>query len=286
MSALRSCASKADVRLERKLRYEFAKLKATGQVRLLYRTQYAKPVAGPTTTVSTVQTVAGHAVLVSEPYTPTIIGGKSVGVQADPQRNAQNRQRRTDNLAEGVPQTPMSFQNQGIHATSPDNGIDLCDDAASEVPPHGAVSSLARRVTQEGVDVSAQAHVDLVSEVIRLREFVAHVQTALDQSVTERKQLRENLDQVQRPHEQSSTELAQLREQMNRLGSINSVDKRLRKVEYNLPRMDGQVELLMKMQPAGTTSHPRAQAPSGPREKDHDMIKLANVKHWVGAQLA
>ena len=79
MSSLRSSASKAYLRLERKLHYEFAKLKAKGQLRSLYPTQYAKPVAGPTTTVSTVQTVAGHSVLVSDPYTPTPIGGSAWG---------------------------------------------------------------------------------------------------------------------------------------------------------------------------------------------------------------
>ena len=97
---------------------------------------------------------------------------------------------------------------QGIHATSPDTGIDLCDDAASEVSPHGTVSSLARRAAQKRVDVSVQAHEDLVSKVTRLRKSFAHVQTALDLSVTERKQLRENLDQVQRAREQSSIKLA------------------------------------------------------------------------------
>ena len=76
---------------------------------------------------------------------------------------------------------------------------------------------------------------------------------------------------MQRAHEHSVTELDQLREQMNRLGSIDSVDKLLQKVEYNLPRLDGQVELLTKMYLTGKTSHPQAQAPSGPREKDHDM---------------
>ena len=104
------------------------------------------------------QTVAGHSVLVSDPYTPIPIGGKRAGVKADPQRDAQKRQRRTGNFAEGVSQTPMSFLTQGIHATSPDPGIELCDEAASEVSPHGIVSSLARRATQEGDDASAQAH--------------------------------------------------------------------------------------------------------------------------------
>ena len=106
--------------------------------------------------------------LVSELYTPTSVGGKRVGVQADPERDAQKRQRRTGNLAEGVPQIPMSFQTQGIHATSTDTGIGLCDKVASEVSPHGTASFLARRATQEGVGVSVQAHEDLVSEVARL----------------------------------------------------------------------------------------------------------------------
>ena len=97
------------------------------------------------------------------------------------------------------------------------------------------------------------------------------MQTSLDQSVTERKQLQEILDHVQRDREQSSVELDKLREQVNRLGSIDLVDKQLPKVEYNLPRLDGQVELLTKMQIAGTTSHPQTQAPSGPRKKDYDM---------------
>ena len=221
MNALRASASKAEVRLERKLRYEFANRKTKGQLRSLYRTQYEKPVAGKASTVSTVQTVARHSVLVSEPYTRTPIGGKRVGMQAYPYLDAQKRQRRTTNHAEGVPQTPMSSQTQGIHATSPDTGIDLCDDADSEASPHGTASSLVRRVTQEGVGVSVQAHEDLVSELTPLRESFAHVQTALDQSVAERKQLWEILDQVQQSREQLSTELAQLREQMNCLGSID-----------------------------------------------------------------
>ena len=97
------------------------------------------------------------------------------------------------------------------------------------------------------------------------------METALDQSVTERKQLREILDQVQRAREQSSTELAQFCDQMNRLGSVDSVEGRLQKVEHNLPRLKGHMELLTKMHLTGTTSLLQAQAPSSPREKDHDM---------------
>ena len=81
-------------------------------------------------------------------------------MQADPHCDAQKRQRRTGNLAEGVPQTPMSSQTQVIHATSPDTGIDLCDDAISDASPRETASPLARRATQEGVGVSLQAHED------------------------------------------------------------------------------------------------------------------------------
>ena len=77
---------------------------------------------------------------------------------------------------------------------------------------------------------------------------------------------------MQRAREQSSTELAQLRELMNRLGSIDSVEKRLQKVEYNLHRLDGQMELLMKLHLTGTTFLLQAPAPFSPREKGHDMV--------------
>ena len=70
MNALKDRAYKADGWLEHKLRYEFANLKAKGKLRLLYRTLYAKPVAGQTTTFSTVQKVAGHSVSSIEPYAP------------------------------------------------------------------------------------------------------------------------------------------------------------------------------------------------------------------------
>uniref|UniRef100_M4BW59 Uncharacterized protein n=1 Tax=Hyaloperonospora arabidopsidis (strain Emoy2) TaxID=559515 RepID=M4BW59_HYAAE len=188
MSTLRSSASKADVRLERKLRYEFAKLKAKGQLRSLYRTQYAKT---------------------------------------------------------------SCWSNHNCFDYAGSRGSLDVDERA--LHPHTYWwEALGCKRTRSATLKNVNG-------------------TALDQSVTERKKLQEKLDQVQRAHEQSSTELDQLREKMNRLGWINSVDKRLRKVVYNLPHLDGQVELLTKMQLSGTTSLPQTQVPSGPREKGHDM---------------
>uniref|UniRef100_M4C1B6 Uncharacterized protein n=1 Tax=Hyaloperonospora arabidopsidis (strain Emoy2) TaxID=559515 RepID=M4C1B6_HYAAE len=128
MNALRASASKADVRLERKLRYEFAKLKAKRQLRSLYRTQQSR--------------VTRHW-------------------------------------------------------------------RASRTPPHLLVGSAL------GCKLTLSATLKNVNG-------------------------------------------------MNRLGSIDLVNKRLRKVEYNLPWLDGQVELLTKLQLAGTTSLLHVQAPSGP----------------------
>ena len=70
---------------------------------------------------------------------------------------------------------------------------------------------------------------------------------------------------MQRAREQSPTELAQLCEEMDRFLSIDSVDKQLRKVEYNLSRLDGQVELLKYLHFSGKTSFLQALAPSGKR---------------------
>ena len=57
---------------------------------------------------------------------------------------------------------------------------------------------------------------------------------------------------------------------MNRFGSICSVDEQIRKLERNLPRLDGQVELLTKIHLSDPTSFFQAQALPGPREKNID----------------
>lgn len=67
-----------------------------------------------------------------------------------------------------------------------------------------------------------------MSGVNCLREYLNLMQSV--QFEAERKQLREILDQLQRAYGHSSAALPQFCEQMSRFGSIDVVDKQLRKV--------------------------------------------------------
>ena len=77
--ALRAIANVADVRLERKLRYDYAKLKARGQLR--NRTRYAS--------ATMVAAGAGQTVT-NNPPIDTTSGGKRPRSQDDPGHDAEN----------------------------------------------------------------------------------------------------------------------------------------------------------------------------------------------------
>ena len=81
------------------------------------------------------------------------------------------------------------FSDLGYHTASPGHSVDLSDDAASEASLHGIVRFLAQREASEAVKLLVQSHEDLVSEVKCLRETLARVKSALDQSEDERNQL-------------------------------------------------------------------------------------------------
>ena len=117
MYALRASVNVADVRLERKLRYGYAKLNARGQLR--NRTRYAS--------ATTVAASAGPTVTDNTPV-DTTNGGKRPQSRDDTGHDVQKHPRRMSSLAEGEPHTPMSSPTPGTHGTLPDTGIGHDDD--------------------------------------------------------------------------------------------------------------------------------------------------------------
>ena len=96
MNALPASSSKDDVFLERKLRYEFAKLNAKGQLHSMYRTGYTKPVCWSNLDCADSRMSLGFG---GRAVHPTPIVGKRIEMQVEPQRDPQKCQWRTGNLA-------------------------------------------------------------------------------------------------------------------------------------------------------------------------------------------
>uniref|UniRef100_M4BEB3 Uncharacterized protein n=1 Tax=Hyaloperonospora arabidopsidis (strain Emoy2) TaxID=559515 RepID=M4BEB3_HYAAE len=145
--ALRDSVSVADVRLERQLRYDYAKLTARGQ--LLNRTLYALD--------TTVAASAGQTVT-NNPPIDTTSGGNGLGES----------------------NTPMSSPNPGTHATSPNIGNGHDDDVVSGVSTHGTGGFLADRAASVEVGVPKEEHEKILLELNGLRGTLGKTQSALD----------------------------------------------------------------------------------------------------------
>lgn len=228
MYALRASASAADVRLERKLRYDYAKSKARGQVGVAHHSRYA-PVTKHSSAAAAPRVASLRQALAFDSSTPTLIGGKRQRSHGDSDPDVQRRRRCRGNPAEGESQISMSSRTLDTRAISPHTGFDRGDDASQAVVSHGTGGSLAHRATPVEAGVSAQAHGELVQEVKSLRETLAQTQSTLDAVLT-----------------------------------------RLRVVERHQPRMEGQLDLLKRMQQLAATPTPLAQVSPHSRGSDSD----------------
>ncbi|CAI5706255.1 unnamed protein product [Peronospora effusa] len=121
MWAPRASADVADVRLERKIRYDYAKLKARKKLKP-QRTHHASA-QHQNVSATPVAASPRQAEAANSP-TLTTTGKKHHRQQADPAQDAQKRPRRMGNPAEGESQTPMNSTTRDTPATSPDTSFD------------------------------------------------------------------------------------------------------------------------------------------------------------------
>ncbi|GMF57393.1 unnamed protein product [Phytophthora fragariaefolia] len=222
MEALRASFSEVDARLERRLRFDYAKLRAKRRLPAglqwlprLGDIHYA-PMSPSSVQTEGFSVARGQIRSVgADPAAPQLIAGKreaTVDAVASPRGavdlSDQKRPRRQGNPAGGAPQTPMSFPSGGSLATLPDTGNAHGIDVSLEFVPRGSGNSPARRATPEAAAVLPQsplprsgAVAELAQSLSQLRLLVQDVDQRVYRCCDDLDSLHQRLDLVQVPRE-------------------------------------------------------------------------------------
>jgi len=271
LDALRASFSEVDVRLERRLLFEYAKVKTKRQApssstRPPGPVPHAPPSYGSLHRGGSTAVTAPDQRLSSaaDPVAPRPIVGKReatdysvAGSRSALDLGDQKRPRRLGSLAGGVPQTPMSSQSGGTLATSPDTGYGPGVDDALEYVPHESGDSPARRATpaapvptqdeepvrRHEMDRMTESLSDMRREVERHGRMLERAGADYDANVNEIRDLRERLDWYETP---------------------DSSSQRLQRLEQGLARLEGQLDLLLRLQQGAVAPPLRAPAPGAP----------------------
>ncbi|GMF15654.1 unnamed protein product [Phytophthora fragariaefolia] len=224
MEALRASFSDVDACLERRLRFDYAKLRAKRRLLAGFQSRprvgdirYAplSPSASPVQTEGIAMARRQTRSVGADPAAPQLIAGKREATDdavASPRGavdlSDQKRPRRQGNPGGGALQTPMSFPSGGSHSTLPDTGYAHGTDGSLEYVPRGSGNSPARQVTPEAAFVLPQsplprsgAVAELSQSLSQLRLLVQDVDQRVYRYWDDIDSLHQRLDWVQVPRE-------------------------------------------------------------------------------------
>ncbi|KAG3057952.1 hypothetical protein PC122_g20856 [Phytophthora cactorum] len=247
--ALRASFSETDIRLERRLRLAFAKLKERRQLPEP-RPQHHEAPPPPAPAASTdahVHEPAAPATGQSLSSAADLSSTRSSGGKRSAPGDAVARrdgalatdvpghklQRRLGNPAGGGPQTPMSSVNEGNLATSQDIGYDPGDDAAPQGVPRDSGAHHARRAEpaedDPRLDPRAASHHDVIVLDQRVRSLSTFVHDA--------------------SHARLAEDLEEMHRRVDWFEAPSALQNRVVDLERQVAQLQGQLDLLLRLQP-------------------------------------
>jgi hypothetical protein len=171
----------------------------------------------------------------------------------------QKRPRRLGSLAGGVPQTPMSSRSGGTLATSPDTGYGPgVDDAfALEYAPHESGDCPVRRATPAAPVPTQEEDPVRRDEMDRMEESLSDVRREVERHGR-------MLDRAASDYDANVDEICELRERLEWYETPDSSSQRLQRLEQGLARLEGQLDLLLRLQQGAVAPPLRTPAPGAP----------------------